>query len=154
MERISSGSANIGKTIFAVVWFGFLAIFFAFALVGKDARGNHSLIAILFPLAMAGVGYFIMKKSMGGFADEVLDAGDSLVVRFGGEQEQIPLSNIINVGYAPKVDPYRVTLTLRVPSRFGQEISFYSRKTFLPLTGNPIITELIQRIDAARQAAR
>lgn len=154
MQRISSGSLAIGKVVFPAIWFGVLGIFLLIGLFGKDTRGNFSLAAVVFPLFMAAVGYFIMKKTMWGLADEVLDAGDSLLVRRGHEQEQIPLANIINVGYEPMTNPHRVTLTLRSPGRFGNQISFYAQQKFLPFGQNPVITELIQRIDEARQAAR
>ncbi len=154
MQRISSGSLALGKVVFPVIWFGVLAILFLIALIGKDVHGNHSLAALVFPLFLAAVGYFIMKKTMWGLADEVLDAGDSLIVRMGREQEQIPLANIINVGYQPMTNPARVTLTLRTPGRFGNEISFYAVQKFLSFGQNPVIAELTQRIDAARQAAR
>ncbi len=153
MQRISSGSIALGKVVFPVIWFGLLGIFFLIALFGKDAHGNHSLVAIVFPLFMGAIGFFIMKKSMWGLADEVLDAGDSLIVRIGREQEQIPLANIINVGYQPS-DGYRVTLTLRNPSRFGNQISFYAQQKFRAFGQNPVLAQLTQRIDAARQAAR
>jgi hypothetical protein len=153
MQRISSGSLALGKVVFPVIWFGILAIVFLIALFGKDAHGNHSPVAIVSPLFMAAVGYFIMKKTMWGLADEVLDAGDSLIVRRGSEQEQIPLENIINVGYLSMTEGSRVILTLRTPSRFGSEISFYAQQKFLHAQ-NPVIAELIQRIDAARQAAK
>jgi len=154
MQRISSGSVALGKVVFPVIWFGILAIIFLIALFGKDAHGNHSPVAIVFPLFMAAIGFFILKKTMWGLADEVLDAGDSLIVRIGREQDQIPLANIINVGYQPMTQGSRVTLTLRNPGRFGNEISFNAQQKFLPYGQNPVITELIQRIDAARQAAR
>ena len=154
MQRISSGGIAFGKVVFPVIWFGILAIFFLIALFDKDSHGNHSLAAVVFPLFMAAIGFFIMKKTLWGLADEVLDAGYSLIVRIGREQEQIPLANIINVGYQPITDPARVTLTLRTPGRFGNEISFYAQKKFLPFGRNPVVAELTQRIDAARQAAR
>jgi hypothetical protein len=140
--------------VFPVIWFGILAIVFLLGLFGKDAHGNRSLGAIVFPLVMAAIGYFIMRRTgLWELADEVLDAVDSLIVRIGREQEQIPLANIINVGYQPMTEGARVTLTLRNPSRFGSEISFYPQQKFFRYQ-NPVITELIERIDAARQAAR
>jgi len=154
MQRISSGSVALGKVVFPVIWFGILAIIFLIGMFGKDTHGNHSLVAIVFPLFMAAIGFFILKKTMWGLADEVLDAGDSLIIRIGREQEQIPLANIINVGYQPMTNPARVTLTLRIPGRFGDEVSFYAQQKFLPFAQNPVINDLVQRIDAARQAAR
>ena len=42
-------------------------------------------------------GYFLFKKLIFDLADEVLDDGDSLVVRFGNQEDRIPLSEITNV---------------------------------------------------------
>ncbi len=153
MQRISSGSVAPGKTAFPVIWFGLLAIFLLTAFISKDAHGNRSIAAIVTPLLIAGVGYFIMKKTSRGLADEVIDAGNFLMVRMGREEEQIPLANIINVGYQPSASP-RVTLTLGVPSRFGSEISFYAQQKFISFGQNPVISDLIKRVETARHAAR
>jgi hypothetical protein len=154
MQRISSGTARVMKVVFPIVWFGLLAGVVVLGLFAKDAHGNRSATAVIFPLIMAAVGYYLMKKLMWGLADEVIDAGDSLIIRKRGEEEQIPLSNIINVGYSPLADPSRVTLSLRMPSRFGNQISFYVKTKLTPFAVNPIVTELIERIDRARQSAR
>ena len=47
---------------------------------------------------MAVFGFPLMKKLVWDPADEVYDCGDSLLVRKGGEEEGVPLSNIITVG--------------------------------------------------------
>jgi hypothetical protein len=104
------------------------------------------------PAFMAVLGYFMMKKFVFDLADEVLDAGDALIVRFGGEQQRIPLSEIINVSYSYMQNPNRVTLTLRTPCQFGKEVSFSPPARFLPFAKSPIVAELIERIDAARRA--
>ena len=76
LQRISSGSVALGKVVFPVIWFGILAIVLLIGLFGKDTHGNHSLGAIVFPLFMAAIGYFLMKKTgLWERADEVLDAG-------------------------------------------------------------------------------
>jgi hypothetical protein len=92
-----------------------------------------------------------MKKLVFDLADEVLDDGDSLVVRFGSEQERIPLSQIMNVSYSYMSNPARVTLTLRTPGRFGKEITFSPPQRFVPFAKSPIVSDLIERIDAARR---
>jgi hypothetical protein len=136
MQRISSRSTFFTKRFFPVIWFGFLVFFVATTLVNKPAPGIPVLV-FLFSAFMAVVGYFLMKNLVFDLADEVLDAGDALVVRFGSEQERIPLSEIINVSYIYMVNPNRVTLTLRTPGQFGKEVSFSPPARFVPFAKSP-----------------
>ena len=151
MPRISSRTTFISKRLFPVLWFGSLAAFFVTDLVA--IRSGHHLPAelLLIPIVMAVVGYFTMKKLVFDLADEVFDDGDALLVRFGSEQERIALDNIMNVTYVTMMNPPRVTLTLRSTGRFGIEVSFSPPQSFWPWARNPMITALIDRIDAARR---
>jgi hypothetical protein len=152
MRRISSRSTFLYKRIFPLFWFGFLAIFIIAPLLGKRPEGGFPLMFFIVPVIMAGFGYFLFGKLVFDLADEVSDVGDSLVVRFGSEQERIPLSEIINVSYTYMTNPSRVTLTVRNPGRFGKEISFSPPQRLLPFAKSPIVANLIERIDAARRA--
>lgn len=151
MQRISSRNTFFAKRIFPVIWFGFLVFFVAVTLVSKP-KGGLPVVVFLVPACMAVFGYVLMKKLVFDLADEVLDAGDALVVRFGSEQERISLSEIINVSYSYMVNPPRVTLTLRTPCLFGKEVSFSPPTRFVPFAKSPIVAELIERVDAARRA--
>jgi hypothetical protein len=86
-------------------------------------------------------------------ADEVVDEGDALRVRFGENEERIPLAQIINVSYSGITNPPRITLTLRTAGRFGREVTFSPQQSFLsPLfRPNPLVNDLIERVDAARR---
>jgi hypothetical protein len=141
------------KRAFPTIWFGFLAIFIFVGFVSKNDKNSPPAFALIMPLIMGAFGYFICKKLLWDLADEVTDAGDSLIFRFGREQEQIPLSNIVNISYSYMINPPRVTLTLRTPSRFGEEVSFTPLQPFslIPFTRSPIVAELIRRVDAARR---
>ena len=152
MERISSRSTFFGKRVFPFIWFGLLSLFIIAPLRAKGARGSVPPAIFIGPAVLAAFGYFLMKKTVFDLADEVYDAGDSLIVRFGNEEERIPLSEIINLSYSYLSNPSRATLTLRTPGRFGKEITFSPPQRFLPFGKNPIITNLIERIDAARRA--
>ena len=154
MQRISSRMTFFNKTIFPLFWFGFLAFIVVLILFTKNDRGGPPLFALVGPAFMAVIGIFIMKKMVWDLADEVMDAGDFLLVRFGTEQEQIPLSNIVNISYSYMMNPARVTLTLRTPSRFGNEVSFSPPQRFIPFAKSPLIANLIERVDAARRALR
>ena len=154
MQRISSQMTFFSKTVFPLVWFGFLAFFVVLILFTKNDQGGPPLFALVVPAFMAVIGFFVMKKMVWDLADEVMDAGDSLVVRFGSEQENISLSNIINVSYSYMMNPARVTLTLRTPGRFGKEVSFSPPQSFVPFARSPVVANLIERVDAARRASQ
>lgn len=149
MKRISS-STFFYKRVFPVVWFGFLA-FFVVTAFSANRTGNAPVIPFLIvPAFMAIGGYWLLKKTVFDLADEVSDGGSFLNIRIGRVEERVVLTNIINVSYSVMINPPRVTLTLRQPSRFGKEVSFSPRISWILFSKSPIITELIERIDAAR----
>jgi len=154
MEPISSRMTFYYKRIFPLFWFGLLAIMAVTIVASSGRKGSPPLFFLAFLGFMALMGVFIMKKLVWDLADEVLDAGDALVVRFGSEEERIPLSEIVNVSYAWVQGPPRVTLTLRTAGKFGNEVSFAAPHRFVPFAKSPAIVGLIQRVDAARQAVR
>ena len=160
MQRLSSRMTFFYKRVFPVIWFGFLALFMAVPLFRSEVRGSvsgSSLGFLLVPVAMAIFGYFLMRKLVFDLVDEVLDAGDALVIRNGDREERVALSDIINVSYAQLTNPPRVTLSLRNPTQFGDRVTFCAPVRLSPLAAfspNPIIDELIQRVDAARQRGR
>jgi len=51
------------------------------------------------PVLTGVFSYRFTQKMVFCLADEVLDAGDALVVRNDGQEERIPLSDIKNVNY-------------------------------------------------------
>jgi hypothetical protein len=152
MQRISSRSTFFSKRVFPIIWFGFLAFIVLTMMRIKTAHNAHFSGGVFIgPVIMAIFGFYIMKKLVFDLADEVSDDGDALVVRFGSEEERIPLSEIMNVSYSYMSNPNRVTLTLRTPGRFGKEIAFTPPQRFLPFAKSPIVADLIERIDAARR---
>ena len=155
-KRISSRNTFFIKRVFPLLWFGFLAVFLVTSLIAfRHAPSNSAPLAILVvPLFMFGFAFVLMRRLIFDLADEVYDDGDALQVRFGSEEERIQLSNIINISYAGFTNPPRVTLTLRQPGLFGKEVTFSPvQKLFGPLlrTTNPIVTDLIERVEATRQ---
>ena len=152
MRRISSRNTFFNKRVFPVIRFGFVAIAFFGPLLGRKDKGGPPAGFLFVPIVMAAFGYFMMKKLVFDLADEVFDDGNTLVVRFGSEEERIPLSEIINISYTNMSNPSRVTLTLRTPDRFGKELSFSPPQSFVPFAKSPIAADLIERADAARRA--
>jgi hypothetical protein len=72
---------------------------------------------------MAVFGFWLMKKVIFNLADAVLDVGDALVVRCGGQEERIALSDIKNVNYSPYMSPPQVTLSVRRHTVFGDTVA-------------------------------
>jgi hypothetical protein len=155
MRRISSRSTFFYKRVFPVVWFGFLALFLGISLfVVPRSSQTATLPFLIMPIAMMAFGYFIMTKFVFDLVDEVWDDGDVLVVKNRDQTERIALADIKNVNYAALINPPRVTLSLRRPSVFGDKVTFCAPLRFVPFATSPIIDELIERVDSARQRQR
>jgi fumarate reductase subunit C len=152
MRRISSTATFLYKRIFPIVWFGFLLVFVVFGLATGAVDAVSLLPFVIGPLLMVVLGYFLMKKLLFDLVDEVLDAGDALIIRNRDQEDRIALSDIMNVSYSPFINPPRVTLLLRRPSAFGSQVAFCAPVRFVPFASSPIIDELIQRIDSKRRA--
>jgi hypothetical protein len=53
-------------------------------------------VFIVAPIAMGVFGFVLMRKLAWDLVDELYDYGDHLVVKNGGEEDTIALSNIMN----------------------------------------------------------
>jgi hypothetical protein len=152
MQRISSSMTFFYKRIFPVIWFGFLLVFIVVSVSRTSA--DQVLPFVIVPLAMMGFGFWIMKKLVFNLVDEVLDAGDALVVRNGGQQERIALADIKNVNYSPYMSPPQVTLAVRRRTVFGDTVTFCAPVSVVGFWSSPVIEELINRVDEARLRRR
>jgi hypothetical protein len=151
VKRISSRWTFFNKRVFPVIWYGLIAIFILTSglLNGKDG-GEFKVMFLVMPILMAGFGYFLMKRLVFDLVDEAWDAGDYLILKNKGIEETVRLDNIMNVSSTMLVNPPRVTLTLRTPGRLRKEITFSPPPSMNPFKKSPIVEELIQRVDAAR----
>jgi hypothetical protein len=151
MRRISSTLTFYYKRVFPVIWFGGLVLIGGIGLYAglvKNTSGFFPFLIVLPIMFVLGTRY--MKKLVFDLVDEVWDDGDALVVKNGGQEQRIALSDIKNVNYSPMMSPPRVTLSLRHPTVFGDEIAFSAPTRVMPLTPSAEITDLIDRVDAAR----
>ncbi|MFI4880411.1 MAG: hypothetical protein ACHQD6_08065 [Steroidobacterales bacterium] len=154
-RRISAGKTVFYKRVFPVIFLGAIALSLALAIATARRDGGLPLPALIVPMLALGIGWFVVRRLVSDLADEVWDEGDALRVRFGHDEERIALADIINIGYTTMVNPERVTLTVRNPGRFGKDVTFCPVRAaaiLKPLSGrNPLVSELIERVDAARQ---
>jgi len=153
MHRISSNWTFFYKRVFPVIWFGFIVLFVGVNLtVGPPSGPALIFPLIVVPIAMGGFGYYFMQKFVFDLVDEVCDDGDALVVRNRGQEQRIALADIKNVNYTPLMSPPRVTLSLRHPTVFGDEVTFCAPVRLVPsFATSPVIDDLIERVDRARE---
>jgi hypothetical protein len=145
MTKISANTWFIRKA-FPAIWFGFLAVL---AVTGA-AFGEPLLVVI--PVVLALFGFLLLRMFVWDLVDEVFDDGDALVVRHRGDEQRIPLANIMNVSVTSHVNPPRITLRLVTPGRFGSEVVFSPVKKFTlnPFAKNEVAEDLIVRVHEAR----
>ena len=150
MTKISSGYTAFIKKVFPVFWFGFVGLFLVIAISTGGYVKNPMLV--IAPCALAVFGYFIFKKLVFDLVDEVYDCGDYLLIRNGGEEDHLALSNIMNVNTSTYTNPPRITLRLVNPGKFGTEVAFSPLRPFSlnPFTKNRVAEDLIVRVDKAR----
>jgi hypothetical protein len=157
MRRISSQRTFFYKRVFPVLWFGVIATLMLVDLLASRRSHFEALPMLAVPVMMIIVGYALFRRLYSGLVDEVWDDGDALIAKNAGAEERVPLSNVMNIGYSMFTNPERITMTLREASPLGKEISFIPLSagfSFRWLSRNPIVDELIQRVDDARRRAR
>jgi len=151
VRRISSRATFFYKRVFPMAFFG-IPLFVALAPLLKGSGSGQLPLSFLGMLALFFVfAYVVMRMLVFDLVDEVWEDGDALIVHNGASKARIALTDIKNVNYSPLVSPPRVTLSLRRSSIFGPKVTFCAPLRFIPFTTSPLIDELIDRIDAARE---
>ena len=151
MKKISSRSTFFYKRILPAVWFGSFGILLIVFIFGNLSKGQFYVAFFILPIVMAILGYFLMRAFIFDLMDEVWDEGNSLLVRNKNKVERIDFKNIKNIGYTFLIYPNRVTLSLRIPSQFGSEVSFSPLiSSWMPFRKNKDIDELIDKVDKLR----
>ena len=92
------------------------------------------------------VAYIIQRNIFYDLMDEVWEDKEFLELRRNGEQDRILVSSISHVQGTTMQNPDIVSLTLRMPCRFGSEISFTPPFRAFRWTEHPIARELRARI--------
>jgi hypothetical protein len=151
MKTISSKQTFFIKKVFPAIWMGVI-VFVVVTAIAAGALSKTPFI-LVGPVFMLAIGFIVFKKFLWDLADEVRDGGDFLIVRRGSVEERVQLSDIMNVGMSQFTNPPRLSLRLRKPCKFGDEIVFSPPRTsaFNPFARNAIAEDLIQRVDRARR---
>lgn len=151
MKKISSGNTYFLKRILPVIFF-IIPLGIIVSMLTVQTTRPVPVVALLAPCVVALVGFFVIRQLVMDLADEVLDGGDFLLVRNRGQEERIPLANIMNVSLSANINPPRITLRLVKPGKFGDEVAFSPPRSvsFKPFARNPIAEDLMLRVDRAR----
>ncbi|NTW99510.1 MAG: hypothetical protein HGB35_06215 [Geobacteraceae bacterium] len=147
MRKIS-GSNVYFKKILPFIWFGFLG-FFIVTTVESGAAGKSIIFSIM-PIFMGLFGFFLFKWLVWDLVDEVYDTGDELLFRKGGTEQRVKLRDIVNIDSSRMNSPERITINVRNEGPLGKELVFNPPMRFFTYIRNPLVTELIERVDRAR----
>jgi len=94
------------------------------ALFDGSLWGNPLPTVIALCVLSAFFGYFLWRMPIHRLADLVIDCDDHLVVRRRWTQEIIPMANVAAVQVSTGLGIHRISIRLRIPTRFGQQIEF------------------------------
>jgi hypothetical protein len=147
-KRLSARGIVFRKRFYPVVVFACIVLAGLFVTLSSDhLRSRH--LWLLSPLLLLFLyGIWNRKKLLLDLVDEVLDEGDVLLVKKGNCVVRIALSDIAEVRTG-RFNRARVTLLLKGPSVFGNEISFVRREGLFGF-GFLAIEDLSRRIAAKR----
>jgi hypothetical protein len=150
MKKLTSKTTFLYKKLFPFIWFGFILIFLSIVLLANLKGNGPGIMFFVIPIGMIVFGYFLMKNLVWDLIDEVYDEGTDLLFRNRGKEFRVKLKDIKNVSYTTMMNPPKVTLSIRYPTDFGDELSFLPPASWIPFKKNKDIELLIDRIDKAR----
>ena len=155
MNIISSKQTFFTKRIFPAIWLGGVALFLVLALIvpASQRRPGDAMLFVV-PVVMLVCGVLMFRKLLWSLADEVQDGGSYLLVRKGAIEKRIPLADVLNVSMSQFTNPKRVTLRLRSPCEWGDEIAFIPKMPVFslnPFARNAVVEDLMRRVDQARR---
>ena len=158
MNTISSKQTFFTKRIFPAIWLGGVALFLIFGVAANvpHASAPGNVVFLLVPALMLVFGFLLFRKLLWNLADEVQDGGDYLLVRKGAIEKRVPMADILNVSISQFTNPKRVTLRLRSPCEWGDEVAFIPKMPMFrldPFARNAVAEDLMRRVDQARRGA-
>jgi len=126
----------------------------AYMLWKESQKVRPEYMILLSVLAVVAVIFVVVfRRRMWSLADEVLDGGTFLLVRFGTRQASINLRNITKVETENQLGATTVRLRLATPCEFGGVVSFLAKSTSRnPFAANQIAEDLIARVSGAHGA--
>jgi len=148
MKQIS-GSTFLSKKLAPTMLLIFLG---SFVILPFLPGGNNPFpFFILLPLAMIGLVFILFRKIIWDVADAVYDNGDELIFRKGRKEQSVKLNDIINISYSRFYSNRKIKVHVKSSGEIGNVLSFWLPVSVVPLKDNPVLIELLQRVDRARK---
>jgi len=146
MRRLSDESIWFDKTVIPRLILGG-NVLFTIGWVISCCLQFLPFYSLLFLLVLLLGQYAIVRQSYLRLVDEVWLDADEILIRNAGEEERVPLWNILDVRKASVDRTERIVLLLIEPCRFGKRIVFISPpRRWRRFSRNPIQLELQQRL--------
>jgi hypothetical protein len=155
MEAVLSRSTFFTRRVLPVLCIGWALVWAVVAV--PERMWERDPLFLVGPALMIVIAVFLYRRLASNLVDEVRDGGSFLVVRKGEIEDRIALADILHINASSVSYPDRLTLRLRTPGRFGDQIDFLVGKDRWPLDPRPskVITEsLIRRVDEARRGEK
>lgn len=148
--RVLSTRLVFFRRILPGFWFGMLGLMCVLLAIKGTGESDPVGLALL-PVMIVG-GFVLFRALFWCQADEVLDAGDALIVRKGGIEQTLPFARITRVSLLPLLNPPRITLHLASSGPLGERIHFSPALPlwFYPRDASPIVEGLAERARRAR----
>lgn len=150
MRKISR-STFLYKRVLPVFFLGFPLVFLAAPLLAGQ-RGTPLFFSAV-PLIIMVFAYLFFRRMVWDLSDKVFDNGDELIFRRGGEEQRVSLRDIVNISHSRMGTPERVDVLVRREGPLGKELAFIPPGRVLPFSRSPLVRELIERVDRARNSA-
>jgi hypothetical protein len=118
---------------------------------------NRSIVEVLVGWAVGAFMSALLRLRTYALADEVLDAGDYLLVRMGAKSARVPITDIERVHERLSSKFYRVELKLMWPGPLGSVITFLpaGHLSFLiPFVKSVVAEDLARRVERGHQEVR
>jgi hypothetical protein len=96
-----------------------------------------------------GILAWVLSRGIWRHADEVLDAGDALIVRKGRSEDRIPLIDVSAMSISNDFGATTIVLHLSTPTKLGREVSFLADSLGVRWKTSPIAAELAAKIQKA-----
>lgn len=151
MKRLSSRATPFLKWLMPAIWLLVVAGVGVLSWTDPHRDPVGIVIVCLLPVFLG----LVYRFQIWPLADVVDDVGDALRVRRRGIEVRVPLADIVNVSVPNYSRSRRISLRLRRPGQLGDEIGFLpvSRWGWNPFARDPLVEDLIRRVDAARLGA-
>jgi len=144
MNKIS-GSPFIFKFLFPAIWLGII-----FSILITSSKSNF-LENVGLAIFIFVFGFFFFKYSSWDLADSVYDQKESLLFKKGKKEQVVKIKDITGIDNVIFGYPERIIVNSRIEGSIGKKLVFSPPLRIKFFNQSPVIKELINRVENAKQ---